>query len=361
MSPSDPSNRPWWHPDAFARRREALKTRGRILAAVRAWFADNGYLEVETPALQVCPGMEVHLRVFETRLQDAFGRPDRPVFLHTSPELAMKKLLVAGLPRIFQIARVFRNAEQSSQHHPEFSMLEWYQADADYRTTMAEVSALLAVAADAAGVVAFRHGSVTCPVHGAPELLTVAEAFQRWAGIDLLATVPDPDDRDPDPAPLRAEAARIGVRTDDLDRWEDVFFRIAFARIEPHLGRERPTILLEWPACMAALARRKPGDPRVAERFELYVAGVELANAFSELTDPDEQAARFRHDAALRARLHGHAGPVDEDFLAALRFGMPPAAGIALGLDRLVMLATGAGRIEDVLWAPVTPPPPPDG
>ena len=319
---------PWWRPDAFARRRANLERRAQIAHDVRGWFRDRGFVEVETPALQVSPGAEVHLEAFATGLRE----PDRtdagsPLYLHTSPEFAMKKLLAAGMPKIFQLAHAFRNAERSATHHPEFTMLEWYRADAGWREAAEDCLALLRIAG----------------VTGAPEWLSVADAFQRHAGVDLFGD-------------LAAQAKRIGVRIAENDTWDDVFFRIMLDRVEPKLIA--PTILHSYPAQMAALARISPTDPRVAERFELFVRGIELANGFGELTDAAEQRARLKADDAKRRALYGRSYPIDEDFLAALAHGMPRAAGVALGFDRLAMLATGAKRIEDVLWAPVQAPPP---
>jgi lysyl-tRNA synthetase class 2 len=272
--------------------------------------------------------------------------------LHTSPEFAMKKLLVAGEPRLYQIARVFRNGERSATHHPEFVMLEWYRAgeglEALWRDCEALLRAvLLAVPGRRAMSFEGREADPSLPF----ERLTVAEAFARHAGIDLLATAPDP--AAPDAARLAREAMRIGIACQPDDSWEDVFFRIFLARIEPRLGLGAPTILYDYPAGMAALARLKPGDARVAERFELYVSGLELANGFAELTDPAEQRRRFERDMERKQALYGTRYPIDEDFIAALAHGMPEASGIALGFDRLVMLATGASTIDDVLWAPV--------
>ncbi|MBF0093892.1 MAG: EF-P lysine aminoacylase GenX [Alphaproteobacteria bacterium] len=343
----------WWTPDTFARNRPHLAKRSAILADVRRFFSGRGFVEVETPALQTSPGIEPHIQPFATELREPFAQGARTLYLHTSPEFAMKKLLVAGMPRIFQLARVFRNGERSDTHHPEFTMLEWYRSGADYRDLMTDCEDLLRSCADAAGVAAFVRRGRRCDPGLPWRFLTVAEAFRSLADIDLLATVADPDDPDPPPAALAAEARRIGVSCADGDRWEDIFFRIALDRIEPLLGDGAPTILHDYPACMAALSRRKPGDARVAERFELYVCGVELANAFSELTDPVEQRRRFAVDTALRERLYGGRLPVDEDFLSALAFGLPASAGIALGFDRLVMLAAGVETIEEVLWAPV--------
>jgi lysyl-tRNA synthetase class 2 len=344
---------PWWHPAAFARRRPFLEARMAVTAATRRFFADRGFAETETPILQVCPGMEPHLMALGVTLHEPFGQGARNLYLHTSPEFTMKKLLAAGVPRLYQLAHTFRDGERSPLHHPEFTMLEWYRAGGTYTDLMDDCEALLRAALAAAGGSFYRRGDLVCDPSGPWERLSVAEAFARYAGINVLATVADPADPDPDPALLAAEARRIGLTVGETDRWEDVFMRILLARVEPRLGVDRPTILYDYPVALAALARPKPGDPRLTERFELYVCAVELANAFGELTDADAQARRFAHDGALKERLYGTRYPVDEDFLAALRHGLPASAGIALGFDRLVMLATGAERIEDVLWAPV--------
>lgn len=341
---------PWWEKECFARKRPYLEARARILAELRAFFVADGFLEVETPALQVSPGLEPHLHAFSTDLVEPDGTVRR-LHLHTSPEFAMKKLLVAGLPRIFQFARVFRNGERGATHHPEFSMLEWYRAGATYRDLMADCEWLLRAALKSAGGARFvRAGRESDPWRPF-QYLSVAEAFGSYCGIDLLATAPDP--AEPDLDLLAAAAAPTGIRPHEGDCWEDLFFRIFLEKIEPFLGCGAPTVLYDYPVSMAALARPKPEDPRLAERFELYVCGLELANAFGELTDPRSQRSRFEADCAKKRALYGCEYPIDEDFLAALEAGMPDSAGIALGLDRLVMLATGASRIEDVLWAPV--------
>ena len=349
--PPDEDGAPWWRPDRFAERRANLQARQRALAAIRRFFAERDFLEVETPALQVSPGLEPHLMAFATELVTGTGER-LPRHLHTSPEFAMKKLLVAGLPRIFQLARVFRNGERGRTHHPEFTMLEWYRAGAGYRDLMDDCEALLAAVLAAAGGEAFRWQGKSADPAAPWERLTVAEAFARYCSIDLLATAPDP--AAPSRELLAAEAQRIGIAPHPGDDWEDLFFRIFLDRIEPNLGEGAPTILTDYPISMAALARPKPDDPRLAERFELYVCGLDLANAFGELTDAEVQHTRFIADCAKKRALYGYTYPIDEDFLAALAHGMPQSAGIALGLDRLVMLATGADAIEDVLWAPVT-------
>lgn len=344
----------WWDRDHFARRRPRLIARNAVLAAIRRWFADQGFVEVETPALQVSPGMEVHLKAFATEAEEPFGQARRRLYLHTSPEFAMKKLLAAGEPRLFQFARVYRNGERAPTHHPEFTMLEWYRADADWTALVSDCEGILA-AALAAVPPGLSHGALrwrgAAADPSAPfERISVADAFARHAGIDLHATAPDP--QRPDAAVLAAAARRIGIATQPHDTWEDVFFKIFLDRVEPKLGFGRPAILHSYPASMAALARIDRADPRVAERCELFVAGLELANGFGELTDAAEQRRRFEADMAKKQALYGERFPIDEDFLAAVA-AMPEAAGMALGFDRLMMCATGAERIEDVLWAPV--------
>lgn len=341
----------WWRPERLAARRARLERRGQILAAVRDFFAARGFVEVETPALQTSPGLEPHLRAFATDLHEpGEARPARR-YLHTSPEYAMKKLLVAGLPRIWQLAHAFRDGERGPAHHPEFAMLEWYHAGIGWRDLAEECRALVAACQQAAGAEALSWRGRQADASAEWHWLSVAEAFQKFCGINILETAPDP--LSPRLDRLAAEAARIGVAPHPGDDWEALYFRIFLERIEPRLGLGAPTILFDYPLAMAALARRSPEDPRVAERFEVYAGGLELANGFGELTDAAEQRARFEADRARRQALYGESCPIDEDFLAALAHGMPEAAGVALGFDRLVMLATGADTIEEVLWAPV--------
>lgn len=303
-----------------------LRRRNLLAAAVRAFFTGRGYMEVETPYAVPAPGEEVHLR----------ARPAGDKWLHTSPEFAMKKLLAGGSGPIFQLARVWRDEPWSDTHAPEFTMLEWYDLHADMNLLMNETFALLQAVLPPS--VAYKD-IVTKLDH--PEFLSVAEAFTRYVGADVLATAGD--------APALARQAQATLRAGE--DWEDLFFRLLLERVEPHLGRERATFLTYWPAAQAALARRSPQDPRVAERFELYVCGMELANAFVELTDAAEQRMRFTQDRARRHGLYGDDWPLDEIFLDAVA-ALPHCAGIALGFDRLAMLAAGARRITDVLWLP---------
>jgi len=326
---------PRWHPESFKSRLPYLRRRALLAQAVRAFFSARGYQEVETPYAVAAPGEEVHLVPFRTERIFPDGTR-RALFLHTSPEFAMKRLLVAGAGPIFQLARVWRNGEGSALHAPEFTMLEWYRPGATLDDLTAETHALLR--ATLPPLVTCR-GVTTDLSHA--ERLTVAEAFSRHVGADVLASAENAD----------ALARAAGVARRAGESWEDLFFRLMLGRIEPHLGRASPSFLTHWPAAQAALARRDPADPRVAERFELYVCGIELANAFIELTDEAEQRTRFQADRARRATLRGDAGwPLDEDFLQALAHGMPPSGGVALGFDRLAMIASGAREIDDVQW-----------
>ncbi|MBS0246684.1 MAG: EF-P lysine aminoacylase GenX [Proteobacteria bacterium] len=338
----------FWLPGRHAARRDHLLNRGRVMASLRAWFAGAGFIEVETAALQVSPGNETHLHAFAT---DLIG-PDtvrRPRYLRTSPEFACKKLLAAGETRIVDFARVFRNRERGPLHHPEFTMIEWYRANEPYEALMDDCAAILAEAARATGATRFSFRGRHIDPFAPPHRLTVAEAFARYAGIDLMHTISGGEgDRDR----LAGAAAREGIAYGSDDDWGDIFSRILVEKIEPHLGNETATILYEYPLPHAALARAKPGSDKVAERFEIYACGIELGNAFAELTDAAEQRRRFVAAMDEKQRIHGERYPIDEDFLAALA-QMPPASGIALGFERLAMLASGADHIEQVIWTPV--------
>jgi elongation factor P--(R)-beta-lysine ligase len=335
---------PFWAKDVYADRRPFLRTRAAVAAAFRRFFESSGFLEVETAALQISGGNETHISTFATELIDASGEKSR-LYLHSSPEFACKKLLAAGEERIFTFARVFRNRERTALHHPEFTMLEWYRAQEAPGRLVEDCADLLVAAARAARTDTFVWRDRTANAFEEPEILTICEAFDRYAHIDIATLL---DDRDG----LAKAAARDGVTVAADDSWSDLFSKILSERIEHLLGRGRPTILTDYPLSEAALARPKAEDPRFAERFELYLCGVEIANGFGELTDPAEQRRRFAAANAAKARLYGETAPIDEDFLQALA-AMPPASGIALGFDRLVMLAAGATRIEQVLWTPV--------
>jgi len=340
---------PWWTPSTHADRRPFLLGRNAIQAKLRVFFAERDFVEVDTATLQVSPGNEAHLHAFATAATGPDGR-SAPLFLHTSPEFACKKLLASGEKRIACFAHVYRNRERGPLHHPEFTMLEWYRAGESYEQMMADCADILALAAETTKTRAFTWRGRTVDPFLEPERLSVAEAFERFAGIDLLGSVEESGATDRDR--LAADLRKAGIRMAEDDTWADLFSRVLVEKIEPNLGFGRATILDEYPVCEAALARPSAGDRRVAERFELYACGVELANAFGELTDAAEQRRRFEAEMTEKQRVYGETYPLDEDFLAALDI-MPEASGIALGFDRLVMLATGAPRIEHVLWAPV--------
>jgi lysyl-tRNA synthetase class 2 len=304
---------------------------------------------VECGALVASPGNETHLHAFETALTGPDGAR-RQLYLHTSPEFAAKKLLAAGETRIFDFARVFRNRDRGRLHAPEFTMLEWYRAAEDYDTVIADSLALVKLAADVMETDALRYRELSCDPREAADRLTVAEAFTHFAGIDLLATLSPQGEGDANA--LRSRARRGGIAVADDDDWSDMFSKILTLRVEPRLGSDRPCVLYEYPVCEAALARVSPHDARVAERFELYACGVELANGFGELTDATQQRARFEAAMSKKEKIYGQRYPLDEDFLAALAH-MPPASGVALGFDRLVMLAAGAPNVDSVLWTPL--------
>jgi lysyl-tRNA synthetase class 2 len=339
-----------WHPESLAARLPFLRRRARLAAETRAFFAGRGYAEVETPCLVPVPGMEVHLRAFRSEYRPHLGAGRATtLWLRTSPELALKRLLVAGAGRVFELARVWRNGELSPRHGPEFTMLEWYAPGATLDGLMDETE-------DFVRSVCPRHVAhqgVTTDLAHPFERLSCAEAFRTYcSGLDILGTV-DPATAEGDAAALQDAARGAGLDLPEGLNWEDAFFHLLLTHVEPRLGRERATFLTHWPAPQAALARRDPADPRAALRFELFAAGLELANAFDELTDPAEQRLRFSRDVAARKEEAGEEGwEVDEDFLRALEHGMPAGSGIALGFDRLAMLASGAQHIQQVMWLP---------
>jgi elongation factor P--(R)-beta-lysine ligase len=337
---------PWWQPTRHADVRPFLTARVAIIRALRAWFGNQGFTEVETGILQASPGNETHLHAPRTELTNLDGARVSQ-YLRTSPEFACKKLLAAGETRIFEFARVFRDRERGDLHLPEFTMLEWYRANAPYEAVIADTCAVIAEAARATGISQFSFRGQAADPFAQPERLTVAAAFERFAGIDLLPTISGGEgDR---AALARAAAKKVRIATDDT--WSDIFSKILVEHVEPKLGQGRLTVLYEYPIVEAALARVKPGDPRLAERFEVYACAVELANGFGELTDATEQRRRFNDAMNEKARRYGERYPLDEDFLAAVAH-MPQASGVALGFDRLAMLASGALRIDQVVWTP---------
>ena len=346
----------WWQREVFAERLPALVIRNQVAMAIRQLFSEREFVEVETPAIQVSPGTEPNLTAFETQIFEPFAMDRaRTLYLQTSPELTMKKLLTAGMKKIFQLARVWRNGERSSTHHPEFTMLEWYRAGAGWRDIAEDCEGLIRRVVLEANSdkepITIKWRGLVCDPFANWEYLSVNDAFKKYCGINLLATAPEP--LKPDPFLLAVEAERIGVRVDPNDKWDEIFFRIYLDKIEPKLGVGVPTVLFDYPLSMGAMARPNPNDGRVAERFEVFVCGLELANGYGELTDAAEQLRRFELDIARKKEIAGYSYPIDKDFLDALSAGMPEAAGVALGFDRLVMLCAGVEKIEDVLWAPV--------
>lgn len=314
-------------------RLRALQQRAKALAATRAYFAEHDFLEVETPLLVRSPGLEIHL--------DAV--PAGGGFLITSPEYQMKRLLAGGLERIFQICKCFRGNEHGPHHSGEFTMIEWYRAGAALDAIIGDTEQLVArVVRELAGTTIVSLGDRTCDVTPPWLRMTVREAMQQWAGVDVHGAEPA--------AELVAKCRAAGIAVDDHAAWDDAFFAAFLAKVEPRIAQlDRALILHDWPAPLAALARRTPGDPHTALRFEAYVGGLELANAFDELVDPAEQRSRFEDDQRIRRERGRAVYPIDDKLIAALAEGLPPSAGIALGFDRLVMLATGAASIDQVL------------
>ncbi|MCH9765967.1 MAG: EF-P lysine aminoacylase GenX [Alphaproteobacteria bacterium] len=339
----------WWNPERHADRRPWLLTRARLKAEIRAWYASQDFIEVDTACLQHAPGNETHLHAFATeRISPDLVR--QPLYLHTSPEFAMKKLLAAGENKIFSLGPVFRNREHGTLHLNEFSMLEWYRTQADYHTIIDDCTALLQLAATVSGTSLVSYRGRSADLLAQPQHLTVADAFKQHAHIDVFSTISE-DGYSTDVKALAAQAEQRGIKTSKDDTWSDVFSKVLIARIEPHLGIGQPTFLTDYPITEAALAHASQTDPRVAERFELYCCGVELANGFGELTDAAEQRQRFETAMDDKQRIYGERYPIDADFLAALEH-MPEASGAALGFDRLVMLVTGAERIDQIVWTP---------
>ncbi len=316
---------------------------------MRSYFLAQDFVQVDPPGLQRSPGNEAHLHAFSTTAigNDGVGVP---LYLHTSPEFTMKKLLAAGEKRIVSIGHVWRNRERGPLHHPEFTMVEWYRVGEPYSAVIEDCLSLLRLAAQTTGSAQLRYRDRHCDAFATAEHLSVAAAFQRYAGIDLLATIAD--DGTTDASALATQMTNRGMTVPDQFTWSYLFSRILVEKVEQNLGIGRVTVLDQYPAAEAALAKKLPTDPRVSERFELYACGVELANGFGELTDATEQRRRFELEMDEKQRLYGERYPIDEDFLGALAI-MPEASGVALGFDRLVMLATGASRIDQVLWAPV--------
>lgn len=325
--------------------RKRLEARSEIVFGIREFFRERGFLEVETPTVVAVPGMEPNLEPFRTEVVRNDGKRFA-AHLITSPEYSCKKLLAAGFRKIFEITRCYRNGEPwDGGHNPEFTMIEWYRAGEDYTAIMADTENLVEdLARRIRGGTEIAYQGRKIDVAAPWDRLTVAEAFGRYAGVDLPAMIDDPER-------FRSELSAKGIETGAEEPFEDMFFRLFLRDIEPKLGTGKPVILYEYPRQMAALSRLKRGDGRFAERFEAYACGLELCNAFSELTDAPEQGKRLEEESAERTRIGKHTYPIDRQFLEAVGM-MPEAAGIALGVDRLVMLLTDAPTIRDVLFFP---------
>lgn len=346
------------NPDLKAR----YLVREQVLDGIRTFFKQQGFVETETPVLARCPGTEPFLEVFSTTLK-AHGLKDQPAYLLTSPEFALKKLVAAGFGSVFEICKSFRNNEGvSGRHNPEFTILEWYHSPGDYLDVMTDFEAMMMSllkrlhnwSLEYAPTMSKLYGDHTLSYQGktfnlqAPyPRLTVAEAFQEFVGVKVDELL--------DRQALLKVAQAKGYQVTAETTWEEAYDQLMLNVIEPALARfDQPVFLYDYPASQAALSKRKTSDPRFAERFEVYLGGLELGNAFSELTDAAEQEARFREELALRAKLGKTKYDLDEDYLAALRSGLPPTGGIAVGVDRLVMLFANAASIEETLFFPAS-------
>lgn len=330
-------------------KREKFFLRAQIISLIRDFFVREGFLEVETPSVVKFPGMEPNLN--PARVNFSLAGEEETAYLVTSPEYAMKKLLAAGFTKIFQICKSFRGGDQTDKlHNFEFTMIEWYRAGADYGDIMSDVERLISgIAKDLRGKsnnkekLEFEYQGRKIDLAPPWERLSVREAFQRYTGLELDALL--------DRERIRDAALKIGYNVNEGDSFDDIFFKIFLSKIEPELGRGKPTILYDWPARMAALSRLKPGDERYAERFEVYIAGLELGNAFSELVDPAEQRKRLTEEQEERARAGKEFYGIDDGFINALK-NVPPSGGIAMGVDRIVMFFADAPDIKEVVFFP---------
>lgn len=322
---------------------ELLHQRTAILRAMRRFFEAQDFVEVDTPVLLTAPAPEPTIEAPKVVLRHHERTEVR--YLQTSPELPMKRLLAQGLARIFQLAPAFRDGDHSALHRPEFRILEWYRSDADTNALMDDCEGLLRACARAVSNSLVVHFASRAVDLGAPfRRIGMDEAFRAYAGFSILEAL--------DRATLAKRLTDLDVHYGADDSWDDLFHRVFLSRIEPALLADgQPLFLTDYPAPLAALARTRATDARVAERFELYVGGVELANAFGELTDPVEQRRRFERDRALRRNIGLADYPLDERFLASLAH-LPPTAGIAMGFDRLVMVLTNRPEIDDVAFVP---------
>ena len=328
----------------LSQKQKNLHLRANLIKGIRAFFDQQSFLEVETPLMVPCPGMEPHITAFETTYQN------QTHYLHTSPEYAMKRLLCAGYDKIYQICKTFRDEPVGKMHNPEFTMLEWYRAHANYTHIMHDTEHLIAsLATQLCNSNQLQYNNHTIDLTPPWPRLSVHEALTQYAHITA-----DPFTNTQQFIQQAQQKGHTNVLTsDDADT---AFFKVFLDAVEKHLGTQKPTFLIDYPASMAALATRKKNAPHLAERFELYIAGLELANAFTELTDPVEQRARFETEQKQRRQENNPIYPIDEAFLNALQEGMPPSGGIALGIDRLVMLFAQETNIQNVMAFPFPSP-----
>ena len=321
-------------------KKETAQNRSLLTQKVRNFFVKENFLEVETPIMTPIPGMEPHLTPFETKFKT--DHQNFPLYLNTSPELQMKKLLGAGFGNIFNITKVFRNGEIGGDtHNPEFTMIEWYREKADYKDLMKDCEKLILSLTDS-----ITYQGQTIDISLPWDRISTRELFLQYCNLDLLENKTF--------AQFKKTADRLNYDTNACEDWDDIFFKIFLNHIEPHLGKEKPIFVYDYPSTQAALAKKSATNPFFAERFELYIAGIELCNAFSELTDSNEQRERLLEEQKLRKKLGKTVFPIDEEFLASLESIHYESAGIALGLDRLFMVLLDKKSIEEVLLFPLS-------
>jgi lysyl-tRNA synthetase class 2 len=326
--------------------KETFLVREKVIDTLREFFKTRGFHEVETPLLVKSPGTEPYLEVFETEVKFAEG-DNYTAYLLTSPEYAMKKLLAAGFENIFQICKSFRNKEgRSSRHNPEFTILEYYRSHADYTALMTDMEEMLQMLAEkmSGHKESFEYQGRVMDLSKPFKRISVAEAFQTMANVDIDTLLSDK---------IIEVAKQKGYQVDDTTTWEQAYNQIFLNEIEAKLDQTKPTIIYDYPLSQAALSKRKKSDPRFAERFEIYLAGIELGNAFSELIDADEQEGRLKAELKERDQLGKTKYELDTDFIDALRSGLPDCTGIAIGVDRLVMLFANVSTIEDTMLFPI--------
>jgi elongation factor P--(R)-beta-lysine ligase len=327
------------------RLRKIYDDRIKIIRLIREFFWQKDFIETETPVAVRYPGQEPNLNPVPVIFEDQDGKKEK-FFLHTSPEFAMKKLLAAGYKKIFQITRCFRNSEEfGGLHNTEFTMLEWYRAPGAYREIMDDTEAMYKYVGEKLLLKKMKYRDIEIGIFTDWDRMSMKSAWEKYAGVNL--------DDYLEIEPMKKLALEKKYPVSAGDTYDDLFYKIFLSEIEPKLGLEKPVFVYDYPAQMASLSRLCADDNRYAERFELYAGGLELANAFGELTDADEQNRRLEADKALREKSGKDVYAVDPEFIGALRSGMPSASGIALGVDRMVLLFTGAKDINEVIFQSV--------